>query len=303
MEKKKLLRGIFAILGTAFNEDESIDYKSQESLINYCIDGGLQGLVTLANASEGHLMNDEEKKQLIKFVVEKVNKRAAVVVTVNHPSSYCAAQMANYAQDAGADAVMCMPPFFGRWRSGLGEIDSFIGAIDQAVSIPIIIQDHQLSDISLPADFLLSLASKYQNVKYLKLEFGNIIHKGRKILAHPDNKYEGVFGGNSGVFLPEEHEAGLCGTMPACYMPAEFAKTWNLLEEGKIDESVEYFTPFSRLAAYEKDVANRCLWKQILVKKGVIESATIRGPKPGFFEEFDKKQLLNVARLAGLSLK
>jgi dihydrodipicolinate synthase/N-acetylneuraminate lyase len=302
MAEQKPFRGIFPILGTCFHEDERIDYESQEHLIEYLVQNGAHGLVTGANASEGHLMLDEEKKDLSAFVIKKVAGRIPVVVTVNHPSSYCAATLARSAEDAGADAVMCMPPFFGRWRSGLGEIEAYFTAIDKAVGIPIILQDHQLSDISLPVDFLITLASKLENLKYIKLESGNIIQKARKLLSHPKNQLTGVFGGNSGVFLPEEHEAGCCGTMPACYMPAEFNRTWQLLEEGKQRDAVSYFTPFSRLAAYEKDVANRCLWKEILVKKGVISSAKVRGPEPAFFEPWYQEQLLQVASDAGLPM-
>jgi 4-hydroxy-tetrahydrodipicolinate synthase len=181
----------------------------------------------------------------------------------------------------------------------LAEIESYFQAINQAVKIPIIMQDHQLSDISLPVDFIASLSAKLENLKYVKLEFGNIIHKARKLLAHPKSSLEGVFGGNSGVFLPEEHEAGCCGTMPACYMPDKFSKTWNLLEAAKSKEAVEFFTPFSRLAAYEKDVANRCLWKELLVKKGIIRFPTTREPVPNFFEKWDIDQLLKVATLEG----
>lgn len=296
----KTLRGIYPILGTCFNNDESIDYQSQERLIEFCIEKGVHGLVTLANASEGHLMSDDERKKLSAFVIEKVNNRIPVVITINHPSSYCAVEMARYAESAGADAVMCMPPFFGRWRSGLGEIESYFTAIDKAVRIPIIIQDHQLSDISLSVDFIVNLSAKLNNLKYVKLEFGNIIHKARKILAHPQSKLEGVFGGNSGVFLPEEFAAGCRGTMPACYMPNEFRKAWDLLEEGKPEEAVQFFAPYSRLAAYEKDIANRCLWKEILVKQGVISSAKIRGPVPAFLEDWDKEQLLQVASESGM---
>src|SRR6476620_7213569 len=255
MAEQKPFRGIFPILGTCFHEDERIDYESQEHLIEYLVKNGAHGLVTGANASEGHLMLDEEKKTLSAFVIKKVAGRIPVVVTVNHPSSYCAATLARSAEDAGADAVMCMPPFFGRWRSGLGEIDAYFTAINKAVNIPIILQDHKLSDISLPVDFLASLSSKLENLKYIKLESGNIINKARKLLAHPKHGLVGVFGGNSGVFLPEEYEAGCCGTMPACYMPEVFSNTWNLLEEGKMQEAIAYFAPYSRLAAYEKDVA------------------------------------------------
>lgn len=302
MTLKKTLKGIYPILGTCFNEDESIDYASQEKLIEYCIENGVHGLVTLANASEGHLMSDDEKRKLTAFVVEKVNKRIPVVVTVNHPSSYCAAEMARNTEAAGADAVMCMPPFFGRWRSGLSEIEAYFKAIDDSVNIPIIIQDHQLSDISLSVDFLVNLSAKLKNLKYIKLEFGNIIHKARKVLAHPNSKLEGVFGGNSGIFLPEEYAAGCCGTMPACYMPKQFSKTWELLDQNKSSEAVQYFSPFSRLAAYEKDVANRCLWKEILVKQGVIRSSKVRGPVPAFFEDWEKDQLLHVAKESGLKV-
>jgi 2-keto-3-deoxy-L-arabinonate dehydratase len=297
------LRGIYPILGTCFNDDESIDYESQRKLISYCIQSGIHGLVTLANASEGHLMSDEEKRHLLSFVIKEVDGRIPVVVTVNHPSSFCAAEMAQYAEAEGADAVMCMPPFFGRWRSGLGEIETYFTALNEAVNIPIILQDHQLSDISLPVDFLSSLSSRLENLKYIKLESGNIIHKARKLLAHQESSLTGVFGGNSGVFLPEEYQAGCCGTMPACYMPDKFVHTWKLLEVGKQKEAVEYFTPFSRLAAYEKDVANRCLWKEILVRQGIISSAKVRGPVPAFFEDWDINQLIQVAVESGLDVQ
>ncbi len=172
---EKNLRGIYPILGTCFNDDETIDYASQERLIDFCIEKGSHGIVTLANASEGHLMLDEERRELLSFVIRNVNGRVTVVATINHPSSYCAIQMARYAEATGADAVMCMPPFFGRWRSGLGEIEAYFTAINNAVNIPIIIQDHQLSDISLTVDFLAMLSSKLENVKYIKLEFGKAL--------------------------------------------------------------------------------------------------------------------------------
>lgn len=302
MSQFQSLRGNFPILGTCFHDDERIDYESQAALIDYCIDGGVHGLVTGANASEGHLMLDEEKKELSTFVLQKVGGRIPVVVTVNHPSAYCAAELARQAEALGAAAVMCMPPFFGRWRAGLGEVASFFTAVDKAVRIPVILQDHQLSDISLPVDFLATLSSRLENLKYIKLESGNIIHKARQLLAHPKSGLDGVFGGNSGVFLPEEYEAGCCGTMPACYMPAAYSTTWRLLEEGRLQEAMAFFTPFSRLAAYEKDVANRCLWKELLVRQGVIRSARVRGPEPAFFEPWDVAQLLRVAAAAGLTL-
>ena len=87
--------------------------------------------------------------------------------------------------------------------------------------------------------------------------------------------------------------------MPACYMPDVFRKTWDLIEEGNHDEAVLFFGPFSRLAAYEKEACNRCVWKTLLVRRGVIATDAVREPVPGFATDWQKDQLLRVARQAG----
>ena len=104
----------------------------------------------------------------------------------------------------------------------------------------------------------------------------------------------------SGIFLPEEQEAGCCGTMPACYMPDVFRKTWDLLKANTPEAALAYFTPFSRLAAYEKEVCNRCVWKELLVRRGIIASGTVRDPKPAFADDWQIAQLVRVAEQAGL---
>ena len=300
MEIASGLRGIYPILATCFSEDGSIDYKSQERLIEFCIDGGVHGLVTLANASEGHLLSDAEKQELLTFVLKRVDGRIPVIVTVNHPSAVVVSVGAQFAESEGAAAIMSLPPFFGRWRGGPSEIARHFELLDCAVSIPIVLQDHVLSDIQLSTDTLVGLAERFTNLSYIKLESGNIIHKARSFEVALGESLKGVFGGNSGIFLPEEIEAGCCGTMPACYMPDVFRRTWDLIESGNAEEAISFFTPFSRLAAYEKEVCNRCVWKRLLVERGVIASDTVREPVPAFATQWQKNQLINVARQAGL---
>jgi len=293
-------RGIYPILATCFSEDGSIDYASQERLIEFCIDCGVHGLVTLANASEGHLLSERERQELLSYVIKRVDGRVPVIVTVNHPSGVVLGESASFAAQEGASAVMAMPPFFGRWRGGLAEVSRHFEMLDESVEIPIVLQDHVLSDIQLSVDYLVKLSGRLRNLKYIKLESGNIIHKARSLGSAIGNSLDGVFGGNSGIFLPEEIEAGCCGTMPACYMPDVFRKTWDLIAEGKTEEAISFFTPFSRLAAYEKEVCNRCIWKKLLVERGVISSDTVREPVPSFATAWQKAQLKRVAEQAGL---
>jgi len=294
------LRGIFPILATCFHPDGAIDYVSQEHLIRFCIDSGVHGLVMLANASEGHLLSEAEKHDLLAFGLEKIQGRVPVIATITHPASRVVADMAAFAEAQGAAAVMALPPFFGRWRAGLREIYAHFETLDQAVSIPIVLQDHVLTDIALPVDFLADMAKDLVHFRYIKLESGNILHKARSLLSAAGDDLAGVFGGNSGIFLPEEWEAGCCGTMPACYMPDVFRRTWDLLEVGKTDEALAYFAPFSRLASYEKDVCNRCVWKELLVRRRVIAYGAVREPRPAHADPWQIAQLIRVAERAGL---
>jgi 2-keto-3-deoxy-L-arabinonate dehydratase len=298
-ETRDMLKGVYPILATCFDADGAIDYGSQKRLIEFCLDGGAHGLVMLANASEGHLLSEEEKRSLTEFGLREVAGRAPVIVTVNHPSASAASSMAVFARDLGASAAMMLPPFFGRWRPGLDEIRRYFEILD-AVGLPLVVQDHALSDLNLPVPFLVELANSVPHVEYLKLESGNIIHKARRLLATSGDGLKGVFGGNSGVFLPEEYDAGCRGTMPACYMPDVFRKTWDLLQSGDRDEALDYFAPFSRLAAYEKDVCNRCVWKELLVARGIIACGAVREPRPAFADNWQIEQLMEVARSCGL---
>jgi 4-hydroxy-tetrahydrodipicolinate synthase len=298
--KSMTLRGIYPILATCFHPDGTIDYDSQKRLINFCIDSGVHGLVMLANASEGHLLSDAERRDVLTFGLKTIDQRVPVIATVNHPASQVAAESAIFAEDQGAAAIMTLPPFFGRWRAGLGEIFSHFQTISNAIKIPLILQDHVLTDISLSVNDLSDMVHRIERLSYIKLEAGNIIYKARKLQEASGDHLHGAFGGNSGIFLPEEYEAGCCGAMPACYMPHVFRKTWDLLEADQIDDAITYFTPYSRLAAYEKENANRCTWKEILVQRSIIASATVREPRPGFSDDWQTAQLLCVAKHAGL---
>lgn len=295
-----VLQGVFPILATCFHPDGAVDLDSQKRLIAFCLSSGVHGLVLLANASEGHLLAEGEKRALLELILDEVGARVPVIVTVNHPAARVVADLAAEAEGLGASAVMAMPPFFGRWRAGPDEIARYFEHLDAAVGIPIVIQDHVLSDISMPVPFLVDLARSLAHVEYVKLEAGNIIHKARRLLEAGGDHLAGVFGGNSGIFLPEEREAGCCGAMPACYMPDVFRRTWDLIESGRRDEAVAYFTPFSRLAAYEKDVCNRCVWKELLVARGVIACGAVREPTPSFADPWQLDQLTRLARSCGL---
>lgn len=69
------LGGVIPALITPFDQDENIDYKRLDKIIDFLLSSGVDGLYVAGSTGEGFLMTDEERKELANFVVDKVKKR------------------------------------------------------------------------------------------------------------------------------------------------------------------------------------------------------------------------------------
>ena len=77
-----MFEGIITPIVTPFNRDkeESINYEATEKLINYLIEHGVKGIFILGSNGEFHVVDEDEKVEFAKKVVEIVNKRVPVFV-------------------------------------------------------------------------------------------------------------------------------------------------------------------------------------------------------------------------------
>lgn len=292
------LRGNYPILATAWTDDGRFDRTSQARLIDWLIDSGVHGLVMAANASEGHAQSDEERAEIVAFSLKRVAGRVPVIVTVTHFAVEVACEKARRAEALGAACVMSMPQFFGNWGSDLAATLAYYRALAAAVKIPVMVQDHPVSGVAMNADFLTRLATEIGNVSYFKLEFTQSPYKMARVLAQANGAVNGMFGGESGIYMIEEYERGGRGTMPACYMPQVFSQTFNLLEAGDYHAAHVVFDPYIPLLNFELRMANRNLWKCILKHLGVIASDRTRGPMPAYWDAVTRRQCLDhVARV------
>ena len=108
-------RGVFAILCTPFDDRGEVDWRSLDAEIEFCLDAGAGGLVCSVNASEFWTLTDRERCKIARAMVDRVDHHVRTVVGVTGGSSEVAVGLARAAADAGADAVMAMPPT-GRGR-------------------------------------------------------------------------------------------------------------------------------------------------------------------------------------------
>jgi len=105
--------GILPALVTPFTDDgNAVDDERLRALVNHCIELGVHGVVPCGTTGEFVNMTTEEKKHVIKTVVDEVNGRVPVVAGAGASGTDQALEMTKYAKDVGADAVLIVTPFY-----------------------------------------------------------------------------------------------------------------------------------------------------------------------------------------------
>jgi len=270
------LHGIVPILVTPFDQDGAIDEQSLERLIAFNIGAGVNAL-GVALGSEMFKLDEAERDRLTGAVVRIVDGRVPVIINTGAAGTDLAVRQSRLAQEAGADALMIIPPFFFMPPSA-AEIIDYYRLIDRAVSIPIILQD--VPQAPIPPALAVRIADQCPNVRYIKVETVPIVGQVAAMTAAVGDRL-GVFGGAGGGYFIEEMRRGAIGTMPFCSQPADFVAVWTAFRAG--DETAartrfdQTLMPTFRLGMQGGDVFYH-LHKQLLVRLGIITTARVRPP-------------------------
>ena len=97
---------------TAFDANGNLDVQANKNVWDHLIKGGVDGLVIMGSTGEFFSMTTEQKKELIKLVVEYVNKRTKVYIGTSCMTVEDTVELSNFALEVGADAVMIISPYY-----------------------------------------------------------------------------------------------------------------------------------------------------------------------------------------------
>jgi 2-keto-3-deoxy-L-arabinonate dehydratase len=273
----KKLRGIIPILNTTFNEDGGLDLESQRSLTRHLLGQGVHGVALFGNASEGYALTQADRDCILKAVLEEVSGKVPVIVSTGHTGTIPAVEMSRSAADAGADALMILPPYLLK-PDAQGVYDYF-AEISKAVDIPIMVQDAPLmTQVNMPSTLLARMGRDLESIAYAKVEAPPTTLKITDVLSLAQGSLI-AFGGLNGNFLLEELDRGAAGTMPGSDLCAGFVRIWDWYQEGKHDEARAEFRRLLPTIRYELQPGlGVSAMKTNLVAEGIIASNTVRAP-------------------------
>jgi 4-hydroxy-tetrahydrodipicolinate synthase len=149
--------GVLPALITPFTEDgNAIDTDALASFVERLIGAGVGGLVPGGSTGEFTTLTTAERRQLTEVTVEAAAGRVPVVAGTSALSTRETIELSVHAEQAGAAAVMIIPPFYDApgWR----ELLAHYTAVAEAISIPIMYYNMPgVSGVSLSAEQLRQL--------------------------------------------------------------------------------------------------------------------------------------------------
>ena len=271
------LTGVFPILATPFRDDGSIDFESQERLVEDLLVQGASGLGLFGNASEGYTLFDDERRELLRRIVRTVSGRVPLVVSSGHTGTDAAVRLSREAEDAGAAALMVLPPYLLK-PDGEG-LMVYFDAISKALRIPIMVQDAPLmTQVSMPAALLARMGREIERVTLVKVEAPPTAPKISALREMAGDALT-LFGGLNGQFLIEEFQRGARGTMPNSDITRVYVSIWKSLCAGETAQAWNLFARALPLIRFELQPGlGVSASKHNLVRRGVIRSARVRHP-------------------------
>jgi 4-hydroxy-tetrahydrodipicolinate synthase len=136
MTVKTSFRGSFTALVTPFSNG-SLDEKAFRGLVDWQIAEGTNGLVPVGTTGESPTLSHEEHKLVVEWCIEQAKGRVPVIAGSGSNSTREAIELSQHAQEAGADAVLVVTPYYNKpTQEGLYQ---HFKAINDAIGIPIII--------------------------------------------------------------------------------------------------------------------------------------------------------------------
>lgn len=202
--KKIIFKGCGTAISTPFTKD-GVNFEEFGKLIEFQISEGVDSIIVCGTTGESSTMTEKEKKDTIKYAIDKVNGRIPVIAGTGSNNTASAIEMSKYAESVGADALLVVTPYYNKTtQSGLV---AHYKAIAESTSLPIIVYSvSSRTGVNITAETCVEL-SKIPNIVAIKEASGNISQVAKIAALCGDDLH--IYSGNDDQIIPVLSLGGL----------------------------------------------------------------------------------------------
>lgn len=192
-----IFKGSGVALITPFTKDDSVDFEKLGELLEYHIKNKTDAIIINGTTGESATLTDEEKYEIIKYSVKRVNGRVPVIAGAGSNNTKHAVELSKKAEALGVDGLLVVTPYYNKGNeNGIYEHYKLIA---ENVNCPIILYNvPSRTGVNLSISLLKKLA-EIKNIVAIKEASGNISYAGEIAREVPELD---IYSGNDDMTIP-----------------------------------------------------------------------------------------------------
>lgn len=134
MTVSRMIQGSLVALVTPMESNGSIDWQSLGQLIEFHVQEGTDGIVSVGTTGESATLDEGEHLEVIRYTIQTVGGRVPVIAGTGANATKEAIHLTQQAAELGADACLLVTPYYNKpTQEGLYQ---HFKAVAEAVDIP-----------------------------------------------------------------------------------------------------------------------------------------------------------------------
>ena len=265
-----IFKGLGIALVTPFKTDGSIDYAALKRLIEYQTDNGADFLCILGTTSESPCLDQEERAEIKRFVVEVNQGRLPVLMGCGGNNTKAVVKELQSFDLRGVDGILSVCPYYNK-PSQEGLYRHFKMIADNC-PLPVVLYNVPgRTGINLKSETTIRLANDCRNIVAVK-EAGGSLEQVDEIIKNKPAHYD-VLSGDDALTFPmiASGAAGVISVIGNA-LPREFSRMIRLEFNGEYEPARKIHHRFTELYSLLFVDGNPAGVKALLHEMGFIEN-------------------------------
>lgn len=282
-------KGVFPALTTQFTKNDELDLPLFEKNLQAQLDAGVHGIVLGGTLGEASTLTTSEKETLVRFAIEKINRRVPVILNIAENSTKDALQQTANAIKWGVDGLMLLPPM--RYKADERETVVYFKRIAESTDLPVMIYNNPVDykiEVTLDMFDELQTCKNITAVKESTRDVSNVTRMRNRF----GDRYSILCGVDT--IAMEELLLGADGWVAGlvCAFPKETVMIYELVKAGKIEEATKiyrWFMPLLELDIHPKLVQ----YIKLAAAQTGLGSEYVRAPRL-ILEGAERERILSI---------
>lgn len=233
--KKNQFRGIIPPMITPLLNEDEIDFKGLERLVDHVVEGGVHGIFILGTTGESTSLPYPLRHRLVEETCNLVKKRIPILVGITDTAVSESLKLAQTAQYSGASALVAAPPYY--FSLGQPELIEYYEYLADRLPLPLFLYNMPShTKINIEPETVKKL-SKHENIIGLKDSSGNTAYFNKLLFHMKDDPDFSLFVGPEEIMAETVLLGGHGGVNGGANMfPELYVELYNAAVAGDIEK-------------------------------------------------------------------